>query len=146
MNIKQLRIKMKGQCVCGETAFTVTLKDHNVHVCHCSICRRQTSGVIMTVDTVQGSLNFDKQKYLSVYSSSDWGERGFCNACGTNLFWRTKDQSYCNINVFSLEEAPEDLKLDMEIYIDNKPEFYSFSNRTQKMTEAEVVALFSSDQ
>lgn len=60
--------------------------------------------------------------------------------------WRTKDQSYCNINVFSLEEAPEDLKLDMEIYIDNKPEFYSFSNRTQKMTEAEVVALFSSDQ
>ena len=135
---------MKGQCVCGSTTFSVELKNHHVHVCHCSICRRQTSGVMMTIDIEQGSLKFDQQQHLSIYNSSEWGERGFCNVCGTNLFWRTKDQSYCNINAFSLLETPSDLDLDMEIYIDNKPEFYSFSNDTKKLTEAEVVALFNS--
>ena len=88
---------MKGQCVCGETTFEVELSNHDVHACHCSICRRQTSGVIMTIDVKQGCLKFLTQDHLSVYNSSAWGERGFCNACGTNLFWRTKDQNYCFI-------------------------------------------------
>lgn len=65
------------------------------------------------------------------------------NACGTTIFWRTKDQSYCNINVFSLNEPVKNLKLDMEIFIDSKPDFYNFQNDTKKLTEAEVAALFN---
>lgn len=134
---------MKGQCVCGATTFTVELKNHDVHACHCSICRRQTSGVIMTIDVEQGSLQFTQDEHLSIYNSSDWGERGFCNCCGTNLFWRTKDQSYCNINAFAFDQQPQDIKFDMEIFIDNKPEFYAFNNETKKLTEADVIALFA---
>jgi len=134
---------MKGQCVCGATTFTVELKNHDVHACHCSICRRQTSGVIMTIDVEQGSLQFTQDEHLSIYNSSAWGERGFCNCCGTNLFWRTKDQSYCNINAFALDQQPQDIKFDMEIFIDNKPEFYAFNNETKKLTEADVIALFA---
>lgn len=134
---------MKGQCVCGATTFTVELKNHDVHACHCLICRRQTSGVIMTIDVEQGSLQFSQDEHLSIYNSSDWGERGFCNCCGTNLFWRTKDQSYCNINAFALDQQPQDIKFDMEIFIDNKPEFYAFNNDTKKLTEADVIALFA---
>ena len=137
---------MKGQCVCGETTFELELKNHNVHACHCSICRRQTSGVIMTIDVEHGTLNFIKQNRLAIYESSEWGERGFCNACGTNLFWRTKDQSYCNVNAFALNDMPEDLNLDMEIYIDCKPEFYAFENSTKKLTESDVVALFTANK
>ncbi len=55
---------MNGQCLCGETTFEVELKNHDVHVCHCSMCRRQTSGVIMTVDVVKGSLKFIQQSIL----------------------------------------------------------------------------------
>ncbi|NUF31745.1 GFA family protein [Acinetobacter oleivorans] len=134
---------MNGQCLCGETTFEVELKNHNVHACHCSMCRRQTSGVIMTIDVVKDSLKFIQQKHLSVFNSSDWGERGFCNTCGTTIFWRTKDQSYCNINAFSLNEPVEDLNLDMEIFIDSKPDFYTFQNDTKKLTEAQVAALFN---
>lgn len=137
---------MKGQCVCGETTFDVELKNHKVHACHCSICRRQTSGVIMTIDVEHATLNFIKQNRLAIYESSEWGERGFCNACGTNLFWRTKDQSYCNVNAFALNDMPEDLNLDMEIYIDCKPEFYAFENSTKKLTESDVVALFTANK
>jgi len=134
---------MKGQCVCGATTFTVELKNHDVHACHCSICRRQTSGVIMTIDVEQGSLKFTQDDHLSIYNSSEWGERGFCNCCGTNLFWRTKDRSYCNINAFALDQQLQELKFNTEIFIDNKPEFYAFNNETKKLTEADVIALFA---
>lgn len=135
---------MKGQCLCGEIIFEVELKNHKVHVCHCGICRKQTSGIIMTLDIQPDSLKFTQKNHLAIYASSDWGERGFCSQCGTNLFWRTKDHSYCNINVFSLDQTVEDLTLDTEIYIDCKPEFYNFQNQTKKMTEADVIALFNS--
>lgn len=54
------------------------------------MCRRQTSGVIMTIDVVKDSLKFIQQKHLSVFNSSDWGERGFCNVCGTTIFGERK--------------------------------------------------------
>lgn len=54
-----------------------------------------------------------------------------------------QDHRYCNINVFALGELPKELSLDMEIYIDNIPDFYSLSQPTKKLTEAEVVARFN---
>lgn len=135
---------MDASCVCGETQLSAVLKNHHVNVCHCSICRKQSSGVMMTIDIEAQSLHFNKQQYLTIYKSSEWGERGFCQRCGTNLFWRTQDGDYCNINVFALHQQPEDLNLDTEIYIDNKPHFYDFKCSKQQLTEAEVMALFSS--
>jgi hypothetical protein len=54
-----------------------------------------------------------------------------------------QDHSYCNINVFALKELPEELVLDAEIYIDHKPAFYSLSQPSKKLTEAEVIAMFN---
>ncbi|WP_347452928.1 GFA family protein [Acinetobacter thermotolerans] len=135
---------MKARCLCGATQFEVELKNHEVAVCHCSMCRRQTSGPLLSIDIEK--MDFTEQQYLSVYSSSEWAERGFCNACGTMLFWRTKDHSFANINVFTLDELPEDLNLNLEIYIDSKPTFYAFNNQTKKMTEAEVIEMFNADK
>lgn len=45
--------------------------------------------------------------------------------------------------MFSLNEPVKDLKLDMEIFIDSKPDFYNFQNDTKKLTEVEVAALFN---
>ena len=134
---------MQGQCLCGKTVFSFELINHDVHACHCSICRKQTSDANMTIDIEAGSLKFVKDSNLSIYASSEWAERGFCNHCGTSLFWRMKDQSYGNINVFAIDHILPDLNFNTEVYIDHKPDFYAFKNETQKLTKAEVIALFS---
>ena len=135
-----------GQCLCSATQFEVELPNHHVHSCHCSMCRRQSSGVIMTIDVVPESLKFTQQDQLGVYDSSAWGERGFCKNCGTILFWRSKDQSFCTINVFALQQLPQDLDFNLEVYIDHKPDFYSFAGQRKSMTEAEIVAMFQPAQ
>lgn len=135
---------MKARCLCGVTRFEVQLRNHEVAACHCSMCRRQTSGPLMAIDIED--IHFVDQQYLSVFNSSEWAERGFCSICGTFIFWRTKDHSFANINVFTLEELPEDLDFNLEIYVDHQPAFYLFNNQTQKMTEAEVIEMFNSDR
>ncbi|MEX5442069.1 GFA family protein [Acinetobacter schindleri] len=135
---------MKARCLCGATQFEVQLRNHEVAACHCSMCRRQTSGPLMAIDIEE--IHFVDQQYLSVFNSSEWAERGFCSVCGTFIFWRTKDHSFANINVFTLEELPEDLDFNLEIYVDHQPAFYLFNNQTQKMTEAEVIEMFNSDR
>ncbi|MEN8281316.1 GFA family protein [Acinetobacter gerneri] len=137
---------MKGQCLCGKTHFEAEILNSDVHVCHCSMCRKHSSGVIMTLDIVPKSLNFTANSALKIYDSSEWGERGFCSECGTSLFWRMKNNEYCNVNVFALDLPETDLHLDSEIYIDHKPEFYAFKNHTKQMTEAEVLQLFNENE
>ena len=137
---------MKGQCVCGKVVFDVEILNTDVHVCHCAMCRKQSSGILMSIDIVPETLQFKAQQFLSIYDSSEWGERGFCNHCGTSLFWRLKNNEYANVNAFAVDLPEHNLHLDSEIFIDYKPKFYEFRNLTKKLTEAEVMALVTESQ
>lgn len=66
---------MKARCLCGATRFEVQLRNHEVAACHCSMCRRQTSGPLMSIDIE--NIHFIDQQHLSVASTSEWAERGF---------------------------------------------------------------------
>ncbi len=64
---------MKVSCLCAKTVFEAELKNHDVHACHCSMCRQQSSGVLMSIDIEPGSLRFENQAYLSLFKPSEWG-------------------------------------------------------------------------
>ncbi|OTG87507.1 aldehyde-activating protein [Acinetobacter sp. ANC 4558] len=136
---------MNGQCLCGKVRFSLEILNHEVHVCHCSMCRQQSSGILMSIDIKPASLLFNDQTFLKIYDSSEWGERGFCQECGTSLFWRLKNNEYANVNVFALNLPEDDLHFDSEIFIEQKPKFYDFKNNTKKLTEADVLALMQAD-
>ena len=61
---------MNVSCLCGKTKFQAVLKNHNVHACHCSMCRQQSSGVLMSIDVEPSSLKFENQEYLKLFKSS----------------------------------------------------------------------------
>ncbi|MDH3762507.1 MAG: GFA family protein, partial [Gammaproteobacteria bacterium] len=78
-------------------------------------------------------------------NSSDWAERGFCKKCGSHLFYRLKDANEHQLPV-GLFDSQENFHFDLQVFIDRKPAFYSFSNETKEMTEAEVIEIFASEQ
>lgn len=132
-----------GGCLCGAVKFTATPKPHDdglhVDACHCTMCRRQVGGPLMAVAC--DHIDVANSEALGVYQSSDWAERCFCNRCGSNLFWRLRDDSFHSVNAGALDDL-SGATLTAEIYIDQKPAFYDFSQPTQKLTAAEVRALF----
>src|SRR5690349_9964967 len=80
--------KLSGGCLCGAVRFAAVAEKREMDVCHCNMCRRWSGGVLMTVPCTDVEVADDTQ--LGVYPSSEWGERAFCRACGSSLFWRQR--------------------------------------------------------
>ncbi|MGU3574910.1 GFA family protein [Brucellaceae bacterium C25G] len=136
--------KLEGRCMCGSVRFSAKPENDEMGTCHCSMCRRWSGGTFMSVacgDTLE-VINGDD---LQFYRSSEWGERGFCKACGSTLLWRMQDGSHSYISIQTFDD-PSQFRFTTEIFSDKKPDNYSFANPTSKMTEAEFLAAYAPTQ
>ncbi len=131
----------KGQCLCGEVRITAPEAGDKVGACHCKMCRRWGGGPYMEI-TCGADVVIDGAENVSVFDSSKWAERGFCKLCGTHLFYRLKGTGQHMIPVGLFDDS-DDLVLDHEVFIDEKPAFYSFAEKTEQMTGAELFAKFA---
>jgi len=130
-----------GHCLCGKVKVTANTMSHSVGSCHCGMCRRWTGGPLMAVDC-GSEVIFEGQDNIKIYDSSAWAERGFCASCGNHLFYRLK-QNNQYIMPAGIFDNDENLVFDHQIFIDEKPNYYCFSNETQNMTGAEVFAKYA---
>ena len=131
--------QMKGTCLCGKVNIVAQLAEPKVNACHCDMCRQWSAGPFMAV--VASEVKFEGDEFVSVYQSSDWAERMFCNNCGTSLAYRMKDHSFQGVSA-NLFDGAEKLAMGMQFFIDQKPETYSFEQDTQKLTAEECMAMF----
>ena len=134
-------IKGSGSCLCGETHFTANNINLHVGACHCSMCRKWSGGPLMAVDCGTDVI-FENEENVSVFDSSAWAERGFCCKCGSNLFYRLKDSQQYMMSA-GLFDNNSQFVFDHQVFIDEKPSFYEFSNDTENMTGAEVFAKYA---
>ncbi len=136
--------KKTGSCLCGSVQITANAVSNHVGSCHCSMCRKWGGGPFLAVDCGTDVV-FSGESNIGAFPSSQWADRGFCKKCGTHLFYRlTENQQY--MMPASLFEQAENFELKQEIFIDEKPDWYSFQNDTNKMTGAEVFAQFTQQQ
>ena len=134
-------IEAKGHCLCGEVEIKTLYMSPDVGACHCSMCRKWGGGPLLAVDC-NADVIFSGENSISVFSYSDWAERGFCAKCGTHLFYRLKQNGQYIVPV-GLFDGVESLNFDHQIFIEEKPEYYSFANETKNMMGEEVFAQFS---
>ncbi|MBW4687590.1 MAG: GFA family protein [Komarekiella atlantica HA4396-MV6] len=130
----------KGSCLCGAVSVSTTNMSNQVGACHCSMCRNWGGGPLLVVEC-ESDASFSGEENIGVYQSSEWAERGFCTKCGSHLFYKLKqnNQYYIPVGIF---DNDEDLVLEHQIFIDEKPEYYSFANETKNITGAELLAQF----
>lgn len=128
---------MTGECLCGAVKFTAEGTETDYHACHCGMCRRWAGGPFLGVSV--GRLNFEGNKHIARYDSSDWAQRGFCRKCGTNLFYYLKAGDRYVLPVGAFDDA-EAFRLVGEIYVDHQPPGYRFAGDLSRMTEAEFLA------
>ena len=134
--------EVTGRCLCGAVTFKTKATSHEVHACHCSMCRRWTGGPLMYIHT-EGAPAITGADQVSIFRSSDAGERGFCKTCGSILFWKVAGEDQYAFMAGALDDA-SGLVLTREIFIDDKPAFYDFANETVKVTGADWQAASAS--
>jgi hypothetical protein len=131
-----------GYCLCKKVRISIQPEKKVFDACHCGMCRRWGGGPALTVEGGK-TIQFQGEEFISRYRSSAWAERGFCKNCGTHLFYHLKDANFYNFSLGIFDNASH-FQFKVQIYIDSKPSNYAFANKTEEMTEAEVIAKFNS--
>lgn len=131
---------MQGHCLCGAIGI-VAADHHEITVCHCGMCRRWAGGPAATVHCGT-DVEIHDQGALKVFASSEWAERAFCGTCGSHVFYRLLPTGEYIVPA-GLFDADDRFALARQIYIDHKPGWYDFANRTDTLTEADVLAMYA---
>jgi len=120
-------------CLCQNIKYSVNLVNLKMGVCHCSMCRKNTSGTGFSFFYSLSEPNFTNQNDLTIYNSNGTADRAFCKNCGTVIYYhQTSAQGYC-IPSGLIENLDESKVLfDKEWYYGDKPTYYCHANNTIK--------------
>lgn len=135
-----------GQCMCGAVKFTLRDVQTEFGGCHCKMCQRWAGSALLAITVPPETVTFDGVENVKTFQSSDWAERGWCNICGSALWYRVTSPgphhgSY-HMPVGLLDD-PSGMTLTSEIFVDEKSPAFSYAGDTKKMTGAEVMAQFA---
>lgn len=130
----------EGHCLCKRVSFVAKNAANTVGACHCQTCRRWGGSAFAELECGD-QVTFNGDEHIRVYDSSEWADRGFCSHCGTHLFYRLKEPGHYMMPV-GLFTNDDDLSFERQVFIDEKPHYYDFANKTENLTGAELFAKF----
>jgi hypothetical protein len=89
-------------------------------------------------------LTVDAGDTVQTYVSSEWGERSFCSACGSGLYYRVvapgPQHGTYYLNLGALDD-PSGIRLVSELFIDAKPDSYALAGDHERITSTEFFAM-----
>jgi hypothetical protein len=94
--------------------------------CHCSQCRKQTGNYWVSTHTADEDLYFIDQESLSWYRSSATAQRGFCNRCGSSLFWKTDGSQKTSVCVGAID-GKSGVTLAGHIFVADAGDYYEIA-------------------
>lgn len=81
-----------GQCLCGQARFTIDAEPTGARMCWCRDCQRIASGsATVNVLFPEEAVRYEGEvtTFEMIADSGNRVERGFCPACGSQLYSRT---------------------------------------------------------
>ncbi|MGA2778863.1 MAG: GFA family protein [Steroidobacteraceae bacterium] len=120
-------VTAKGRCLCGAVAYAVEGPLRPIVYCHCTMCRRSTGHFLAATACAVSDLRLIGDEHLRWYDSSPEAQRGFCDRCGSNLFWRPNDGTRVSIAAGSLER-PTGLRVLAHIHVADKGDYYELDD------------------
>ena len=133
--------EISGQCLCGEVTVTATVTDLVMRACHCDMCRRHTSSMFMSLPAE----NIEFKGPTKTFQSSTWAERGFCETCGSTLWYGTTGDGHINPSAGLFDNAGG-AALTLEFFTDAAPKGYALAGDHRKMSTEQTMALFAPDE
>ncbi|PCI70141.1 MAG: hypothetical protein COB38_07560 [Gammaproteobacteria bacterium] len=123
-----------GQCLCGSVSFKVEMPTNWMAHCHCTLCQKAHGSAFVTWVGVNKErvIIDDSENSLTWFKSSKNAERGFCDLCGSSLFFRSENWA----NELHIVRANFTGALDREPqshgYYDTHVSWFSVNDNLQK--------------
>ncbi len=92
----------EGACQCGAVRYSVAPGPAKQTVCHCRMCQRATGNAFAPLMEVEND-RITWTGYAKTFRSSNVAERGFCDECGTPIFYRRIGQDSTEFMVGTID-------------------------------------------
>jgi hypothetical protein len=125
-----------GGCLCAAVRFSLTEAPLAARVCWCRVCQYLGAGngaisVCFRSDSlsVEGSVSW----YESIADSGNRMQRGFCPACGTQLFSKAESRPHLTFIRAGALDDPNLMAPQMTIWTDAAPDWACFDPALPKV-------------
>ena len=119
---------IKGSCLCGGVTFELTGALRPSVARHCGQCRKTSGHYWSATQVTADQFELTAQDTLTWFASSDQAKRGFCNRCGSSLFWMHEgDDGAVSVGSGTLD-APTGLHTERHIFVKDKGDYYDIAD------------------
>ncbi len=112
-----------GGCICGAVRYQVNGALRPVIACHCEQCRRFSGHFVAATATRKTYFQLLQAGGLKWYSYQSGLRQGFCQECGSSLFFEDEQSARISIAAGSLDQ-PQGLKLAAQIFAAEAGDYY----------------------
>ncbi|MEM7071623.1 MAG: GFA family protein [Pseudomonadota bacterium] len=124
-----------GQCLCQNITFKIYGPLSKIVYCHCRQCRVLSGNFVSVVTVKDKNLDIADAKKISWFASSNFAKRGFCNQCGTALFFKHQDSDAISIHTGCLDETnfkQQNPERGFHIFVTEKGPYYEINDGLQQ--------------
>src|SRR5918994_5876086 len=116
-----------GGCLCGAVRYEVRGSLRPVVDCHCTMCRRTSGHFAAFTATLLENLFLIESEGLRWYRSSASARRGYCEICGSNLFWEPASGDRVSIAAGTLD-LPTGLETVVHVFVEDAGDYYEIGD------------------
>jgi hypothetical protein len=109
--------------LCGAIRYKVNGPLRDVIACHCGQCRRTSGHFVAATAARPENLVLSEDKGLRWYQSSKTARRGFCQDCGSSVFYAPESGDRISIAAGTLDDSSA-LKIAAHIYVEEAGSYY----------------------
>ena len=120
-----------GSCFCNAVQYRINGPLRNVINCHCSECTKLNGNFGSHSKTHKSNLVITRDEGLAWFQITKTARRGFCQKCGSGLFWDNQQQDGMGIIAGSLDK-PTGLETIGHIFVENKADFYDINDQARQ--------------
>ncbi len=129
-------VSMEGHCLCKAVRIELQKPSSELEICQCAMCRRWTGSFYAALTGEDFTIHGEDA--ITVYPSSEWGERAFCGTCGSSVWWKFLPTG---IRSFSggLFDGAAKTTIEKEIFVDERADWCRVIGDHPQLTGAQVI-------
>ncbi|WP_034491853.1 GFA family protein [Afifella pfennigii] len=117
---------LSGSCACGAVTFSLAGGAGPVRACHCTACRKQSGHFWAASQAAKADLIIAGTEYVRWFRASPQARRGFCELCGSTLFFEKPGSERISFSAGALD-GETGLSLAAHIFVAEKGDYYDIT-------------------
>ncbi len=129
-------MKYEGGCLCGGLRYSASVDPIDAGYCHCRMCQKISGAAVLPwASFSSGDFSYTLGQ-PKIYKSSEWGQREFCEACGSQIAFRgTVSDDAVEINVGTLDD-PEIITPEYHVWCDSQVSWFDTADELPRYSKS----------